>query len=126
MPRSKYVPIIIVGLVVIGFVVSVIGTPLLTDWLKYDHYDKSDFIDSDTYQAVFLTNDQIYFGRLKNISSDYLILFDVYYVKINESIKNYPSSAVTRYCFNGRTTIGRSKPNQCYNCHFHRGYNRCA
>ena len=85
MPRSKYVPIIIVGLVVIGFVVSVIGTPLLTDWLKYDHYDKSDFIDSDTYQAVFLTNDQIYFGRLKNISSDYLILFDVYYVKINES-----------------------------------------
>ena len=85
MPRSKYVPIIIVGLVVIGFVVGVIGTPLLTDWLKYDRYDKSDFIDSDTYQAVFLTNDQIYFGRLKNISSDYLILFDVYYVKINES-----------------------------------------
>ena len=85
MPRSKYVPIIIVGLVVIGFVVGVIGTPLLTDWLKYDRYDKSDFIDSDTYQAVFLTNDQIYFGRLKNISSDYLILSDVYYVKINES-----------------------------------------
>ena len=84
MPRSKYVPIIIVGLVVIGFVVGVIGTPLLTDWLKYDRYDKSDFIDSDAYQAVFLTNDQIYFGRLKNISSDYLILSDVYYVKINE------------------------------------------
>ena len=33
---------------------------------------------------MFLTNDQIYFGRLKNINSDYLILFDVYYVKVND------------------------------------------
>src|SRR3989344_2611930 len=85
MPRSKYVPIIIVGLVIVGFVAGVIGTLLLTDWLKYDRYDKSDFIDPDAYQAVFLMNDQIYFGHLKNISSDYLILSDVYYVKINES-----------------------------------------
>jgi hypothetical protein len=85
MIRSKNISIVvIVSLVVIGFVIGVIGTPLLTDWLKYDRYDKSDFIDSDAYQAVFLTNDQIYFGLLKNISSDYLILFDVYYVRINE------------------------------------------
>src|SRR3990167_4108279 len=85
MPKIKYVPIVTVGLVVVGFVVGVIGSSFLTNWLKYDSYDRSKFIDSDTYQAVFLTNDQIYFGRLKNISSDYLILSDVYYVKINES-----------------------------------------
>lgn len=41
-------------------------------------------IDTETYQAIFLTNNQIYFGRLKNISSDYLILSDVYYVKVKE------------------------------------------
>jgi len=85
MARIKNVPIIIVGLVVIGFVVGIVWAPLMTDWLKYDNYEKNDFIDSDAYQAVFLTNDQIYFGRLKSISSGYLILSDVYYVKIDQS-----------------------------------------
>ena len=47
-----------------------------------DNFDS--IADPDTYQAVFLTNDQIYFGHLKNISPDYLILSDVFYVKINE------------------------------------------
>src|SRR3989344_1213952 len=84
MSRSKHIPIIIVCLIVVGFVAGVVGSSFLTDWLKYDRYDKKEFIDSDTYQAVFLTNDQIYFGYLKNISPDYLILSDVYYVKVND------------------------------------------
>lgn len=83
MVRNKFVPIIAaVGLVVLGVVVGSIGTAPLTDFIKYDRYDKSDFIDPNAYQAVFLTNDQTYFGRLKNIDSDYLILSDVYYVRI--------------------------------------------
>ncbi len=45
-------------------------------------------VDPDAYQAVFLDNDQIYFGRLKNAEpdsdsiSEYLVLSDVYYVKV--------------------------------------------
>jgi len=86
MIRSKNVSIVvIICLVVAGFVAGVIGASFLKDWLKYDRYDKSDFIDSNTYQAMFLTNDQTYFGHLKNISSEYLILSDVYYVKISDS-----------------------------------------
>ena len=85
MTRIKNFPVVIVSLVIIGFVAGVVGSSFLTDWLKYDRYDKKEFIDSDTYQAVFLTNDQIYFGYLKNISPDYLILSDVYYVKISDS-----------------------------------------
>lgn len=43
--------------------------------------------DPNTYQAIFLSNDQIYFGRLKNKNpeSEYLTLTDVYYVKIDEN-----------------------------------------
>lgn len=85
MTRSKNFPIVIVGLVIIGFLAGAIGSSLLTDWLKYDRYDKSDFIEPDSYQAVFLTNDQTYFGRLKNANQDYLILSDVYYVKIDDN-----------------------------------------
>ncbi|MEK7217502.1 MAG: hypothetical protein AAB374_01790 [Patescibacteria group bacterium] len=74
-----------ISVMVLTVAIGVISVLSLTSFLKYTRYDKQDFIDSDAYQAVFLTNDQIYFGRLKNISSDYLILSDVYYVKVNES-----------------------------------------
>lgn len=40
-------------------------------------------IDKDKYQAVFLTNGQVYFGKLKNISGDYLVLTDIYYLQTN-------------------------------------------
>lgn len=86
MASSKNFPIIVavvlaIPIVVIGYV----GMQFLTEFVKYDRYNKQDFVDQNTYQAVFLTNDQIYFGHLKNISSEFLMLDDVYYVKIGES-----------------------------------------
>ncbi|MBI2627229.1 MAG: hypothetical protein HYW77_03220 [Parcubacteria group bacterium] len=85
MANNKNISIVVaVSLAVLIVVVGSVGVLFLTNFLKYDRYEKHDFINSNAYQAVFLTNDQIYFGHLKNISSDYLILSDVYYVKINE------------------------------------------
>src|SRR3989338_3038483 len=86
MISSKHVPIIIaISVAILAVAVGVISILPSINSVKYDRYDKKDFIDSSTYQAVFLTNDQIYFGNLKNTSSDYLILSDVYYVKIDQS-----------------------------------------
>lgn len=44
----------------------------------------NEIIDSSTYQAVFMDNDQIYFGHLKDVGPDlsFLLLSDVYYVKV--------------------------------------------
>ncbi len=87
MISSKHTPIVLaVGFAVLIIVVGVIGFFLLTDTFKYNRQNNkdNDFIDPTLYQAVFLTNDQIYFGHLKDIDSDYLILSDVYYVKVNE------------------------------------------
>ena len=73
-----------IGVAVLAVAVGIISIFPAISSLKYDGYDKKSFIDQDAYQAVFLMNDQIYFGHLKNISSDYLLLSDVYYVRINE------------------------------------------
>ena len=81
MLRLKHVPIITAVSLAVIALVSIF---FLKSFFKYDSYNKQDFIDHSAYQAVFLTNDQIYFGHLKNISSDYLILSDVYYVKISD------------------------------------------
>ncbi len=86
MISSKHVPTILtISVAVLAVAVGAISIFPAISSLNYDNYDKNDFIDPDAYQAIFLTNDQIYFGHLKNISSDYLILSDVYYVKIDQS-----------------------------------------
>ena len=38
-------------------------------------------INGDTWQAVFLINDQVYFGKLKEYDEGYLVLSDVYYLR---------------------------------------------
>ncbi len=86
MVYKKFTTLIVTtGLVALGAVISIVGGLFLTNFLKYDRHEQKDFIDADAYQAVFLANDQIYFGRLKNVNSDYLLLKDVYYVKVGES-----------------------------------------
>lgn len=78
--------IILLSLAVLALAASV-GAYSVKNFLwdgRYDKYDKNEFIDPSTYQAIFLTNNQTYFGHLKNVSGDYLVLSDVYYVKISE------------------------------------------
>jgi len=41
----------------------------------------------DTYQAVFLTNDQVYFGRLSNLDSQYPRLTDVFYLQVTQTLQ---------------------------------------
>ncbi len=43
--------------------------------------------DSSTYQAVFLNNSQVYFGKLST-SGDWIILQDVYYLKATDNLQS--------------------------------------
>lgn len=36
---------------------------------------------ADSYQAVFLSNNQVYFGKLSKLNSPYPVLTDVYYIQ---------------------------------------------
>lgn len=38
-------------------------------------------IDRDKWQAVFLENDQVYFGKLKEYDEGYVVMRDVYYLR---------------------------------------------
>lgn len=38
-------------------------------------------VKSDKYQAVFLTNDQVYFGKISSMTGDTITIGDVYYLK---------------------------------------------
>lgn len=44
-------------------------------------------VNKNQYQAVFLTNGQVYFGRIKDIAADYLQLEKIYYLQIQEPVQ---------------------------------------
>lgn len=44
-------------------------------------------MQSNDYQAVFLTNGQVYFGKLASKRGDYLVLTDIFYLQANKAIQ---------------------------------------
>ena len=42
---------------------------------------------SDKYQAVFLTNGQVYFGKLEDKGGDYVKLTDIYYLQAQDKVQ---------------------------------------
>lgn len=42
---------------------------------------------SNKYQAVFLSNNQVYFGKLYNSGSDYPVLRDIYYLQVTQVLQ---------------------------------------
>lgn len=48
---------------------------------------KGDSVSSGAYQAVFLTNNQVYFGTLSDANSQYPVLKEVYYLQITQALQ---------------------------------------
>ncbi len=42
------------------------------------------------YQAVFLTNNQVYFGKVAGLSSQFITLRDIYYLQVNPGAQQPP------------------------------------
>lgn len=43
--------------------------------------------NSNAYQAVFLVNNQVYFGKLMNQNGQFPVLRDIYYLQVNQPIQ---------------------------------------
>jgi hypothetical protein len=44
-------------------------------------------VKGSQYQALFLTNGQVYFGHLKSVDSSYVKLSDIYYLQVQQSVQ---------------------------------------
>jgi hypothetical protein len=47
--------------------------------------------DSSAYQAVFLTNGQVYFGKISQTENDYVVLTNIYYLQANNPLQTTSS-----------------------------------
>ena len=51
-------------------------------------------VKKDQYQAVFLTNGQVYFGKLSGVNSEYVVLKNIYYLQEdNQNLQNQTQEA---------------------------------
>lgn len=57
---------------------------VLSGWLLY-RSSTAATIDNGKYQAVFFTNGQVYFGKLKQVNANYFKLTDVFYIQAQEA-----------------------------------------
>lgn len=52
-------------------------------------------IEKDSYQAVFLTNNQVYFGKLTNATGDYLTMTDIFYLQVQQTVQSSKADTTT-------------------------------
>lgn len=69
-------------------VVSLIVVGIMSMYLS----STSSAIDGSKYQAVFLTNGQVYFGKLKALNGGYMKLADIYYLQTSSSTSSSDTS----------------------------------
>lgn len=74
-------PRITLRAVVLIVVAVFIGALAYFQWLNSSASNASEYIASSQYQAVFLDNGQVYFGKLTDDNNDYLVLSDIYYLQ---------------------------------------------
>lgn len=79
--RSK--KIWIVSLVVVVAIIILGGG----GWWAYNTFGSPDGVKKNQYQAVFLTNGQVYFGKLSSINDRYVNLTDIYYLQVQQSVQ---------------------------------------
>src|ERR1700743_2242299 len=89
-PRRKVIA-------VSGTLVVLVAIGLFWSWWLFGRntsFNENKNIKTSEYQAVFLTNGQVYFGKLANLNNKYVTITDVYYLQVqsNSSLQGASSS----------------------------------
>jgi hypothetical protein len=49
--------------------------------------EESKYVAKDQMQAVFLNGGQVYFGNITTLNEDYLVLSNIYYLRVNQTVQ---------------------------------------
>lgn len=70
---------------VIGIIIVAVAVLGWLGWWVFGMFN--DGVMRDRYQAVFLSNNQVYFGKISNVNADYVDLTDIYYLQVQQSVQ---------------------------------------
>lgn len=86
---SRYLFLVLVG--GIGIILVFLIISLLTG--NGRNTGQSKYVDESRYQAVFLNNNQVYFGKITKLNNDYMLLDDVFYLQVNQTNNVQPGQS---------------------------------
>ena len=94
---KEYLRIIIITIIITGVM---LGGLVISGVLKQE--EKSEKVatnvtnvNSKSWYAVFLSNGQVYFGKLKDADGQYVMLTDIYYLQLDKPLQsNNPKDAI--------------------------------
>jgi hypothetical protein len=91
---------ILAAVAVVVVVVLVAGGLLAMS--HHRRFNENKNVHANEYQAVFLTNGQVYFGKLSDLNNKYVTIHDIYYLQVQQgqtsdgkSLQNASSSTDT-------------------------------
>lgn len=90
-----------------GIVVVVIAALIGAGVWAYSTFGSPDGIKKDKYQAVFLTNGQVYFGKVSGINDKYVSLTDIYYLQVQQSVQPADSKSTTNASGNSQVSLAQ-------------------
>ncbi len=62
-------------------VVAILIAAALALFISFKPASEAELVNTDKLQAVFLTNDQVYFGKITSVNSKYIVLTNIYYLQ---------------------------------------------
>lgn len=73
--------------IIIAVVILVVLVALCAAFMSWKAGTGDGAIKKNQYQAVFLTNGQVYFCKLSSVTSTYVTCKDIYYLQVQQSVQ---------------------------------------
>ena len=90
--KKKRPPKKLLKLVLLVALLAAVG---IGSWLYGKSTSVGAQIDDGKYQALFLTNGQVYFGKLKTLNDDYLAMTNIFYLQNTQQADSNNPQATT-------------------------------
>ncbi|MBA3679147.1 hypothetical protein H0W80_03090 [Candidatus Saccharibacteria bacterium] len=80
-PKKSKVPMVIglIALVLIALIITGTGAMKIMGYINV-----STSVKSSSYQAVFLSNNMVYFGKISEINDKYIKMTDIFYLQVQQ------------------------------------------
>lgn len=82
-------------LAIMALIIFILGAVGLVGYKLYNAKSITSEVKSGKFQAVFLTNGQVYFGKIEQVTENYVKLSNIYYLQVQQSVQPKADSKTT-------------------------------
>ena len=107
-----------VALLVLLFAGTIIILALLV-LIYFGGPRQDNYLNKNEEQAVFLTNGQVYFGKIKTVNQQYIDLQNIYYLNVNQQVQPNQSSSTSTTSSSSSSTSNQSVSLVKLGCELH-------